>query len=239
MQADRDRLPALQHRSKEELAYRELRSAILSNRLKAGERLMPNELALRFSVSTMPVRQALMRLEQEKLVARLSNGGMVVAPLSVKEVEEIYSLRAVLEGFAAKLATPRLSQSDLRLMAGLVQDMEQLVSSGDRDRLAQVNARFHFTMYRAAGNALLYEMLHNLWDISSRYRHAYYSDPSVPEETLREHRGTLEALQRKDADEAEALVRADMNETARLLLSVIRDNISSLEEDADGKAPLG
>lgn len=231
-------LSSLKHYSKEELAYRELRAAILSNLLKPGERIMPQQLADRFNVSTMPVRQALMRLEGERLVCRQPNRGLIVAPLSMKEVEEIYTLRVVLEGVAARLATPRLSQVELESLAVMVREMEAGVAAAHVEKLVDSNRRFHFLIYRAADNDRLLDTLKNLWDLSARYRGMYYKETSVPETTLREHQGILAALQRKDAEEAEKLVRADMEETAKVLLALIQNHINEDEGEANGNVPL-
>ncbi|MHB0869291.1 MAG: GntR family transcriptional regulator [Chloroflexota bacterium] len=231
-------LSALQHWSKEDLAYHELRAAILAGVLGPGERLLPNELADRFNVSTMPVRQALTRLERDRLVLRNPNRGLTVAPLSIKEVEEIYSLRVVLEGLATRLATDSLSDADLESLAAMVHESEMLVASGDREALAEINRRFHFVIYRAADNELLYDTLDNLWDLSTRYRPLYYADSGVPEQTLQEHRNILAALQHREATRAEELVRSDMEETARVLLALIRSGIEASEESVNGKLPL-
>lgn len=237
MQAKNDSLSALKHQSKEELAYRQLRSAILSNLLKPGERLMHQDLARQFNVSTMPVRQALTRLELDRLAVRTPNGGLIVAPLSIKEIEEIYTLRADLEALAARLATPKLRKEHLRALAALVEKMKSLVAAGDVDALVEQNVAFHFTIYRAADNELLYGILENLWDRSSRYRGLYYRSAGVPEETIREHQGILSALQKGDALEASDLVRLDMEETARVLLGLIRRNMNS-DGGINGEVPV-
>lgn len=237
--ASPDRLSALQHFSKEELAYRELRAAILANVLKPGERLIPQQLASRFNVSTMPVRQALMRLEADRLVLRMPNRGLMVTPLSIKEVESIYTLRAVLEGLAARLATPHLSTEDLDALAAMVDEMGRLVSEGRVDALVERNAQFHFAIYRAAGNDHLCDILQNLWDLSTRYRNLYYREAGVPESTLREHRGIMAALRQRDAARVEELVRSDMEETARVLLALVRERIDDDGGSVNGKLPLG
>ncbi len=235
---ERRHLSTLQHHSKEELAYRELRAAILSNVLKPGERIMPQQLADRFCVSTMPVRQALMRLESERLVLRMPNRGLMVAPLSMKEVGDIYTLRVALEGVAARLAATRLGSADLDSLGAMLRVMEVQLATGQVEKLVETNTHFHFTIYRAADNDQLYDILQNLWDLSSRYRGMYYGEPSVPETTLREHQGILAALQRKDADEADRLVRSDMEETAKVLLALIAANINQREGEVNGDVPL-
>jgi DNA-binding GntR family transcriptional regulator len=202
-----------------------LRAAILANTLTPGTRLMPQQLAEQLGVSTMPVRQALMRLEAERLAIRMSNGALLVAPLSVKEVEEIYALRVVLEGMAARLAAPRLGQRELDTLARLVDRMEGGVARGKIEELVDSNREFHFFIYRAANHERMFDVLKNLWDVSSRYRSMFYRQPGVPEQTLKEHRGILAALQRNDAVGAKELVRSDMEATARVLVAQVRDRM--------------
>ena len=186
---------------------------------------MPQQLAEQLGVSTMPVRQALMRLEAERLAIRMPTGALLVAPLSVKEVEEIYALRVVLEGMAARLAAPRLGEEEMDALARLLERMEAEVARGRIEELVETNREFHFFIYREAGNERMFDVLKNLWDMSSRYRSMYYGQPGVPEQTLKEHRGILAALQRKDAAGAEALVRSDMEATAQVLVAQVRDRM--------------
>ena len=95
----------------EELAFREIRDAILSGRLEPGSRLRLRELAATLGVSSLPVRAALLRLRTEGLVAYVPHSGSIVAPLEFEELEEIQAFRSGIEGLASRLGAERLTEA--------------------------------------------------------------------------------------------------------------------------------
>ena len=100
---------ATAYRTMKEIAYEAIREAILSGRFLPGQRLVADELAQEFGTSRMPIREALQRLENAGLVSITPHRGAVVSELSEQEIVEIYHIRAVLEGLAARLAAPHLA----------------------------------------------------------------------------------------------------------------------------------
>lgn len=206
------RLKSLRSTSKEQGVYDQLRHSIVSGALKPGQRLIPADVGSQMEVSSMPVRNALMRLEAELLVMRAPHREYIVAPWSAKEIEDLYDIRAVLDSFAARLAAPRLSPEALRELRDILSQSEGYLAKGDIDSLIDANAEFHTALYRQCGNEQLLQILQSLRDRCGRFRASHSAV-----ETVQEHRDILAALERGDPDAVEAIIRRDMENSGRAL----------------------
>lgn len=121
-------------------AARALREAILDGRLRPGQRLLQDRLAEMLGVSRTPIREALQRLEREGLVRSVGRQGMVVAQLAAQDIEEIYDVREVLEGLAARLAASRISQAQLNTLRKSLERMAGHAEKGDARRWLEANS---------------------------------------------------------------------------------------------------
>ena len=134
-----------------------LLDAIERGEYAPGARLIETELAARYGVSRTPVREALNRLESQGVLARDARRGMVVASLDYDQLGELYDLREVVEGFAARLAARRASPAEIEVLREMVEaDRARVTDSG---ALAQSNKRFHRQLQLASHNRYLIEML--------------------------------------------------------------------------------
>jgi DNA-binding GntR family transcriptional regulator len=199
-------LGTLNYSRMSDLAYQELRDAILSEQLAPGARLHQDELARRLGVSRAPVRDALNRLENEGLVKTLSRtGGVVVAEASEQEMVGIYELRAILDSASTRLACDRMSDEDLKQLAVIVDETERATRANDLQAIVQAHAQFHYLIYSACGNPELTRVARNLWDRSYRYRVMALGNADNAHRGLAQHRAILTALQARDAHRAVAL----------------------------------
>ena len=145
------KLPAVKRRNLEDQAYTALREAILSGRFKDGERLTQSDLAARLSTSRIPVRDALKRLEMDGLVTLDERGACHVVEFDAEDLNETYTLRAMLEPLAASLAIPKLDDEDIRHLHKLTDDMASAAHAGDRALYVELNRSFHAALYEASG----------------------------------------------------------------------------------------
>lgn len=199
-------LGTLNYSRMSDLAYQELRDAILSGQLGPAARLNQDELARRLGVSRAPVRDALNRLEAEGLVKTLSRtGGVVVAEASEQEMVGIYELRAILDASSTRLACERMSDEDLARLRVIVDETERVTQAKDLQAIVQAHAQFHYLIYAACGNPELARVAQNLWDRSYRYRVLALSTAENAHRGLAQHRAILSALQARDAQRAVAL----------------------------------
>jgi DNA-binding GntR family transcriptional regulator len=189
-----------------EAAYQYIRRAIQGGELKPGERLREIELAEQVGLSRTPVREALSRLEAEGLVAHDPARGVVVAQLDYSMVTELYYMREVLEGTAARLAAQHASDVEISILDDLCEQYEAALS--DPDTLALSNRRFHDTLYRCSHNRYLLNMVTVLHDALSLLGPTTLDNSERAAETLREHRAVVDAIRERDPDSAEQALRA-------------------------------
>jgi DNA-binding GntR family transcriptional regulator len=196
-------------RSLNESVHARIRDAILSAEIKPGRRLVENDLAVWLDVSRTPVREALLRLEQEGFVRRLR--GWVVREYEPSEVRARLECRLAVEGYAARLACSRRDEAQLESLAELRRAMS---SAGlAREAFNELNDRFHRIIMEAAGNLAL-SSLHaqtkmNYWDLSVPVVFSTEDDRVVDEQ----HAALLAALEARDGDAAERVARAHVQVT--------------------------
>ena len=202
-------------------AYQVLREAIISGQLAPGERLVEAKLAQEMGISRNPVREALRRLEHEGLARRHPRGGMVVAEVDLRDVAEVYAVRSVLEGLAARVAAGRLRPEHRERMAASIRDGEEARRRGDLDLLVQSSSTFHNTILEVAGNARLTSLMQVLDHHIARFRRLSLQAEGSPAEVLEEHRHILEALEQGDGAAAENLMRQHLEHSGRQILRLL------------------
>ncbi|MBO8129635.1 MAG: GntR family transcriptional regulator [Peptococcaceae bacterium] len=205
--------------------YFRLRQAILKGHLKPGDRLIERKLAEQLSVSRTPVREAIRMLELEGLVSHLPRIGAMVAQVNDMDVLEVYHIRAVLEGLAARMAAEKIEPHQLQHLTKLLETMEQLSDTGDLDKLEKVHREFNDAIYRAADSPRLYGMITFLVDYISSCARVGYSYPGRVKEAAREHRRLVEAIKLRDGDLAEQVAREHINNSRYAYFREMSKNI--------------
>lgn len=148
-------LEPIQDRDLVDQVYQRLRRAIREGALRPGERLVERQLGERLGVSRAPVRDALLRLEQDGLVVPAGRRGKIVATLSGQDAWEVYTLRATLEAMAFGLAASRATPEAVAEMEEIVEEMRTRGAEGDADAIARLDMRFHEAACRASGHGRL------------------------------------------------------------------------------------
>ncbi len=202
-------------------ATQSLRDAILSGRLQAGARLRQLDLAAGLGISRTPIRDALGRLEQEGLIELLPHGGVRVTPLDAEQAVELYDLREVLDGLAARLAAGRADQATLGKLEQALGRMAKCVERGDPSPWFRAHVAFHEEIVRAADNRPL-SRLASVVRLSIRQFHPLLLKTERRlEEAYREHRGIFEAIGARDGEAAERLARAHITNAKEIVLKVM------------------
>ena len=183
-----------------------IREWIFEGRLDAGERLKEEELAREIGISRTPIREALFVLQAEGLVELIPNRGAVVRGYDVGDLESLYSLRAVLEGFAARRAAERITPeviADLEASCGRYEDLRR---DGDPRGLIEENISFHNIVLRAAQNERLEQMTRGLIQHPIVYRTYFVYPPEERAISDYYHRQITAVLAAGDAARAERLL---------------------------------
>jgi DNA-binding GntR family transcriptional regulator len=181
-----------------------LRDAILSGYFKPGQRLVEADLCEVMKVSRTSVREALRRLEAEKLVTIVPNRGPSVSEITWQDAKEIYQVRAILEGEAAALFAKRATVEQRREMAHALLEFTQADEAGDALGRLNWTSQFYDVMQRGCGNAIVREMLQGLLARINFLRARSMSRPGRGRYSAAEMRRILKAIEKKDAAGARA-----------------------------------
>jgi len=181
--------------------YQLILDAIDGGGLPGGARLIETELAERFGVSRTPVREALKRLEAQG-VAAAQGRRLVVATLDHDQLGELYEVRGVVEGLAARLAARHAAPEEIAVLRGMV-EADRALADRPRD-LAQANKRFHRQMHRASHNRYLDQMLQGMRRSLALLSTTSLSVPGRGAESVAEHDAIIRAIAARDEDAAEA-----------------------------------
>lgn len=210
--------PAIERpRSLADLAWVELRRAILQGELQPGEPLPLKTQAERLGMSIMPVREAIRRLAHEGLVEQQPQRGAVVAPVSVAALEDMYSIRIALESLAVRRAAENMTERDYRRLTDILDEFVAAYRRGDVAQSRELHRSFHLGLYRLAGSQWLDRLVPPLLDNSERYRGLSIPLRGSPEERRAEHQAILEACRRRDGELAARLLAAHLERTVELV----------------------
>ncbi|MGB0848773.1 MAG: GntR family transcriptional regulator [Thiolinea sp.] len=190
--------------------FLDLRRAILEGEMPAGKKISEPELASTYGVSRGSLREAIGKLENCNLVTRKPNIGARIISFSVAQLMEIYQIREAMEGMAARLAATNMTTEDFSQLVSLLKRQQEAVT--ESERLEQARLRhdsdldFHFCIIQASGNERLIRMLcQDLYDLVRFYR--FRLNPSYTPKAMQEHELIVEAMQRRDGEMAELLMR--------------------------------
>jgi len=205
-----------------ETAYQRLRAMILDNHLPPGAQRLETELALKLGLSRTPVREAMLRLQQDGLVEVLPRHGMRIAPISPADMRDIYDVLESLEPKAAELLARRgLKPAALAPLSRACDAMEASIAKEDRVAWAQGDEAFHRGLAALCGNTRLAAMVMQVWDQSHRARMFTLNMRPLPARSTAEHRATLEAIRVGDADEARESYRRHRQRGGAELIALI------------------
>jgi DNA-binding GntR family transcriptional regulator len=197
-----------------------LRTAIVEGTLAPDAPLRQDAIARHFSVSAIPVREALRQLASEGWARIEVNKGASVASLSRDEAREIYEIRSALESLALGLAIPNHTAASLR-------DVSALAAAAKRERDPSLyvarNEDFHMSLYAPAGRPQLMDMLVTLHRRGERYLRLKFGFPAYKGESDAEHAEILAAVKRRDVAAAQALVAAHLLGTGELIYQFLTD----------------
>lgn len=209
--------------------FARLQDDIVLGKLKPGTKLGETELATRYGVSRGPLREAIRRLESRRLVERVPHAGARVALLKESDLVEIYRVREALEGMAARLAAENMSEAEIAGLAELLAQHEQQPGVQDDTEYFQREGDldFHYRVIQGSHNATLIDLLiGEMYHRVRMYRYQVATAANRPQKALAEHRRILEAIETRDGEMAELLMRRHISR-ARETLEAQQDNEES------------
>jgi len=207
-----------------------LREMVISGQLKPGQWLKQDELAERFGVSTMPVREALRRLEAEGIMKFYPRRGARVIQVSAGEMEELWSIREELAVLACRWVGQDMARIPLERLRRIYDDLSEAVTRGDIASRMALSREFFFVIFEASQKQYIVRLLSMVWDASFQYRLYYFKVASKPAGIGLEpyYHQILRACESQDSD---ALVRS-MRETWQSIThsAIHQDFVQHLQE---------
>jgi len=234
--AEKSGVTPLRRRRLVDDATQSLRNAILDGRLTGGARLRQTALADRLGISRTPIREALGRLQHEGLIELLPRSGVRVTLLNADEAVELYDLREVLDGLAARLAAGRADAAALARLERPLARMAECVSRRDPGPWFRAHVSFHEEIVKIAGNRPL-ARLSSVVRLSIRHFHPLLLRTERRlEDAYREHRAIFEAIAAHDVEAAEGLARAHIASAKEIVLKVMTHGASDATPGAGNAA---
>lgn len=190
----------------------ELRTQILDGMLSPGERIRQEELAEQFGASRIPVREALRILVTDGLVNMVSNSGAWVSSLTQAECSELYQMRERLEPLLLRYSVPNLDEATISELGEMVEHMRAV---DDIEEFMRLDRAFHWQTYAGAHTSTLGELIERLWNTTQPYRRVFTRlvRSEGIEVTHLEHELLVEAIRRRDSEEAERILLGHIRRT--------------------------
>lgn len=190
-----------------EVVFHSLREAILTGKLKPGERLMEIPLAQTLGVSRTPVREAIRKLELEGLAVMIPRKGAEVARITKKQLQDVLDVRKALEALAVQLACRHMTKDGIVRLERAHLKVREMAEKKDVKAMVKADVHFHEIIYKAADNDKLLQILNNLRQQMYRYRLEYLKNVENHKVIVQEHETILEAISRADEEHAAAAMR--------------------------------
>lgn len=233
------RLQSSESKTLSEQVFNELKDAIISGDLEQGSKITEDGLAKKYGISRGPLREAIRRLEAIRLLVRIPHAGMRVVTLTTEIMEEIYTVREALEGMSARLAAERMSDDDIKSLSELLDKHQNSIdkSEGKQYFQREGNLDFHYRIAKASHNQWLIDLLSSeLYQLLRMGRQRSGQTPERPLKAIQEHRRIVEAIEMRDAELAELLMRRHISGSWKIVKELLdkeeADQTKHIEEQA-------
>jgi len=207
-----------------EKTYEHLKSNIFSGRFAPGERLAEEHLAEELGVSRTPVREALHKLEQDGLIEPLESRGFCIPRDSSEEIEDLFELRTVLEGYTLKIICERITPEQIEALERIIDKAEEALRRQQIEEVFNWNTQFHDSLYTLiADKRRFYSLIVNMRKYVLRYRKDTLKYLGAAKRSIDGHRQILVALQLKDTDLCERVMRSHIQQSKEDALQTNRE----------------
>jgi DNA-binding GntR family transcriptional regulator len=184
-----------------------LKQAIVRGNISPGEWLVESHIAEVLGISRTPVREAIHKLERERLIERQPRGGFTVLGLNRADIEETFGIRSVLEGYAARLATVKHQTNELKPLEEKIEEFQKCLNDKRMDALPKINTEFHDLLYALSKSPRLIHIINGLRDQIYQFRQMILKDDRFAKISNEDHRQMLKFMRKRDVMSVEQLVR--------------------------------
>ncbi|MCK7611800.1 GntR family transcriptional regulator [Roseibium sediminicola] len=194
-----------------EIVYRDLRDAIINVTLPPGTSLVEKDITETYGISRTPVREAILRLAEERLVDVVPKSGTFVARIPVTELQEAIVARKALEEVCVREATAKASKSQLMALRAVIQRERELAEAGNEQAFHEADNAFHAGIASAGGYPGIWTMIEKIRVQVERYRRLTLPQDGRMEMIVAEHAAVLDAIEQGNADAAVAAMTSHLN----------------------------
>ena len=210
---------AIQFKSLTDQLYEYLSNSIIEGKIKPEEKLVENDLCHQFGISRSPLRECFRILESDGLIVIHPRKGTFVKPITSKDIRNIFPIRASLESLAARLATPNITEKEMRVFDDLIMKMEEVLNAEDIKSFLGLNFTFHSVFIKASNNEVLERTVRNLGKgLWLRIAYLYYQFPSELVFSNNMHKKIAKAFGEKDVRSVQRLVEEHIEHAGQQLL---------------------
>lgn len=195
-------------------AYKAIKDKIIFLDLKPGEKIFEAEIAKKLKISRTPVREALLMLENERLVECDPSLGYMVRRLTSKEIGEYFAIRKALELLAVPLIIERITDSEIKALNYNVEAAEKSIEKNNLKNIIRCETEFHSIQYKATKSEIFFDTISGLTDKFQLIRAIAMLAPSGPNESLAHHKEMLMAIEKRDARGLKKLVERHLKRAA-------------------------
>lgn len=227
----KDILPITRTKSLKEKAYEVLKELILTGRLEQGKLHNEKRLAEVLGVSRTPVREALLELSREGMVHFLPSKGIRVRKLTAKQVQEVFEIRRIIEGYIIQSISKRMSDADLKKIDAILRKQERLAHLGEEVAFIAIDKEFHLFLASKIGNQQIEAILRNLRDQIHLMGIRVIRGEERVNQVITEHKNILKALKEGDGKKAHKKLLQHLRNTEKILMDTLKMEEGQEEDD--------
>lgn len=214
--------------STRDFAYNEIKKEIITGNWAPEQPIVEECVATKLEISRTPLREALQRLEIEELVVRQRNGRLKVAPISIQEVKELFTVRRKLEGIIALEATENATEKDINHLSTLTLMIKETFKKGNMEDILYYGGKFHTYLYQISGNKTVVNILSQLNDHILRYRHLVpLGSVDRLENSVIEHEQILDCISKRDKQGAKIALEKHIEKSLAEAIKAIKKEMKS------------
>jgi DNA-binding GntR family transcriptional regulator len=208
----------MDNRPLKDIVYQTLRNDILSGKIPGGSHITESSISKQLDVSRTPVREALQRLTQERLITALPRAGYIIEDMSDEDIQDIFSARFEIEALVIKRAVKYITPDELKALADNIDQARAHISTGGHKKVTLLDLEFHDIIYRASRSKTFYRICKDLGDLTMKYRHGLNLEEDLWGAAIENHQTILQALGSGDEDKAvQAIISHGEQAKARLI----------------------
>ncbi|MFA5904029.1 MAG: GntR family transcriptional regulator [Desulfobacula sp.] len=212
----------MERKSLKEKVYKALRHDILTGKMPGGTHTTESGIAKSLNVSRTPVKEALLRLTQEKLITSLPRAGYIIETLSDEDIRDLFTVRFEIEALAVRKAARFVTGDELKMMGDNIDKAKTCIKSGELQKMTELDLEFHTILYKASRSKTYYRICKNLGDLTVKYRHGLNLVRDLWKEAIENHTIIYQALLAKDEEKAVQAITDHGKQAIAQLLDIMK-----------------